>query len=357
MPAMREDGQRGQGLRVLIGAAATIVLIAGLKLGAPVLVPITLAAVFAIVSVRPIKWLMARGVPAGLAMFFTLIGLMAVVAMLLLLVIDQVEELVAAAPEYQGGITVVVDDVREWLETLGIEFDTEPDSSKKATNRVLQIVGSAVSDLVGLLGNFLLILLIALFILLEANALPNKLRRAFPGADSELGAVNQILDQVYDYVFLKTVISLITGALFGFATFLIGVDFPFLWGLLAFVFNFIPNVGSVLAAIPACIFAYLQLGPQGMVFTLIANVGINQVIGNLVEPRVMGNRLGLSPLVVFVSLIFWGYVWGMVGVLLSTPLTMVVKIACENVQDLRWLAVLLGPSDPDATEAAERAPA
>lgn len=352
MAAPREDGHGGgQGLRLLVGGAAAIVLIAGLKLGAPVLVPVTIAAVFAIVSARPIKWLMAKGVPAGLAMLFTLLGLMAVVAILLLLVIDQIEDLIAAVPEYQSGISVVVDDVRGWLETLGIEFEAEPDSSQKATNRVLRIVGSAVSDLVGLLGNFLLILLISLFILLEASALPDKLRRAFPGADSELGAAHQILDQVYDYVFLKTVISLGTGVLFGLATFAIGVDFPFLWGLLAFLFNFIPNVGSVLAAIPACIFAYLQLGPQGMVLTLVANVGVNQVIGNLVEPRVMGKRLGLSPLVVFVSLIFWGYVWGMVGVLLSTPLTMVVKIACENVADLRWLAVLLGPSEAAEPEA------
>jgi hypothetical protein len=123
----------------------------------------------------------------------------------------------------------------------------------------------------------------------------------------------------------------------------LGVDFPFLWGLLAFFLNFVPNIGSVMASLPPILMALIQHGPGRALLVMLGYVVINMVIGNMLEPRLMGRRLGLSTLVVFLSLLFWGWVWGPIGMLLSVPLTVVLKILLEHSEDFRWLAVLLGP--------------
>jgi len=150
---------------------------------------------------------------------------------------------------------------------------------------------------------------------------------------------------------IKAVLSLVTGALASLLTWLAGVDFPLLWGLVAFLFNFVPNIGSVIAAVPAILLAFLQYGvATGLV--VAGGYGlINVAIGTVLEPRVMGRRLGLSTLVVFLSLIVWGWVLGPVGMLLSVPLTMAVKIVCESREDLRIIAVLLGPASERGADA------
>jgi predicted PurR-regulated permease PerM len=129
-----------------------------------------------------------------------------------------------------------------------------------------------------------------------------------------------------------------------------GVDFSLLWGLLAFLLNFIPNVGSIIAAIPAVLMALLQFGTTGALATLVVFVVVNTVIGTLLEPRIMGQRMNLSPLIVFVSLVFWGWLWGPLGMLLSVPLTMAIRIMLEGNEQTRPFAVLM--AGPDASAAA-----
>ena len=152
--------------------------------------------------------------------------------------------------------------------------------------------------------------------------------------------------EVQRYLGQKTLISLTTGSLVAAAMAIIGVDFPLLWGMLAFLLNYIPALGSILAAIPPAILAIVQpeLGFGSVLAVAIVFLSINIALGNFLEPYLMGRGLGMSPLVVFLSLIFWGWVWGPVGMLLSVPMTMIIKIMLENTEDLRWIAVLLGPA-------------
>ena len=124
---------------------------------------------------------------------------------------------------------------------------------------------------------------------------------------------------------------------------ILGVDYPILWGLVAMVFNSVPNIGSIIAAVPALLLALVQIGPDVMLYTGLGYVVVNLVMGNVVEPRFMGRGVGLSTLVVFLSLVFWGWALGLVGMLLSVPLTMIVKIALEAKEETRWIAVLIGP--------------
>ena len=187
-----------------------------------------------------------------------------------------------------------------------------------------------------------IVVLVAIFILLEGSALPDKVSR-LPGFSSAAWArLSQIVADLRRYMFLKTVMSLLTGALVALWLLLLGVDFAILLGMLAFALNYIPVIGSIVAALPGILLAFIEFGLGTGVITAVGYVVINVGIENGIEPRYLGNGLGLSPLVVIVSVLFWGWVLGPMGMLLSVPLTMSLKIALESDEGTRWLAVLHG---------------
>jgi predicted PurR-regulated permease PerM len=209
-----------------------------------------------------------------------------------------------------------------------------------------------------------MVVIVAIFILLEGSALPDKVRRV-PGVSSEAWIhLSQIVADLRRYMFLKTVMSLLTGALVALWLLLLGVDFAILLGVLAFALNYIPVIGSIVAALPGILLAFIEFGLGTGVITAVGYVVINVAVSNGIEPRYFGNGLGLSPLVVIVSVLFWGWVLGPMGMLLSVPLTMSLKIALESDEGTRWLAVLMGgrprpqrvwrrgrlPADPPAAE-------
>jgi AI-2 transport protein TqsA len=207
---------------------------------------------------------------------------------------------------------------------------------------VMKFVARLLNELGGVLKNGFLILLTVIFMLLEASSIPVKLRSIFHDPDASLGHLEYFADTVVRYIGIKTVISFVTGAFVAVFLTILGVDYPLLWGLLAFILNYIPNIGSIMAAVPAVLLTIIQLGPGRALAVAIGYVVINMAMGNAIEPRLMGQRLGLSTLVVFLSLIFWGWILGPVGMLLSVPLTMTVKIALDTSEDTRWISVLLG---------------
>jgi predicted PurR-regulated permease PerM len=191
------------------------------------------------------------------------------------------------------------------------------------------------------MANLFLIVLTIVFMLFEAQSLPRKVHLALDDPEMRLSQIERFLQSVNQYMVIKTLVSLATGVIVGVGLALMGVDYALLWGVVAFLFNYIPNIGSIIAAIPAVLLAFVQLGTAGAGAVAALYLATNMVMGNLVEPRFMGRGLGLSTLVVFLSLIFWGWLLGSVGMLLSVPLTMIVKIALESSQSGSWLAILL----------------
>ena len=155
-------------------------------------------------------------------------------------------------------------------------------------------------------------------------------------------ALDEFTESVNRYLGIKTLLSGLTGLLVTVMLWVLGVDYPVMWGLLAFMLNFVPTIGSILAAVPALLLALLQVSPAMVALGAVGYVLINVGVGNVLEPRWMGKGLNLSPLVVFLSLVFWGWVLGPVGMLLSIPLTILVKIALERDPDTRWLGIMLG---------------
>ena len=177
--------------------------------------------------------------------------------------------------------------------------------------------------------------------LFESASFPLKLHFAMDDPEMRLNQIERFLAAVNNYIAIKTLVSLATGCIVSIMLWAFGLDFYLLWGVLAFLLNYIPNIGSIIAAVPPMTLAILQLGIGEAGLIGLGYVMINMVMGNIVEPRYLGKGLGLSTLVVFLSLIFWGWLLGTVGMLLSVPLTMILKIGLENSPEGRWLAVML----------------
>jgi predicted PurR-regulated permease PerM len=186
-----------------------------------------------------------------------------------------------------------------------------------------------------------------IFILLEASTGETKVRAAFGRSPESFRRPREFLVNLGRYLGIKTLVSIATGLLAGLLTWSIGLDFPLLWAMLAFLLNYVPTIGSIIAAVPAVLLALVQLGPAEALATAMGFAGINVIFGNFLEPKLMGYGVGISPLVIFVGLIFWGFVFGPVGMLLSVPLTMALKLALESDERTRWIAILLG-SERDA---------
>jgi predicted PurR-regulated permease PerM len=205
----------------------------------------------------------------------------------------------------------------------------------------MQLVANMLTGLGGILTNTFLIGLTVIFILLEASSFQKKARAAFGNPKGVSDQFGQFTTAINHYLGIKTLMSLGTGIIVTIWVWLLGIDFPMIWGLLAFLLNYVPNLGSIIAAIPAVLLAYIQYDPGRMLLVAFGYVVINVVFGNFIEPRMMGRKLGLSTLVVFLSLVFWGWLWGPVGMLLSVPMTMIVKITLESYESTQWLGILM----------------
>jgi predicted PurR-regulated permease PerM len=199
-----------------------------------------------------------------------------------------------------------------------------------------------LSGLGSALSNIFLILLIVTFILLEAPSFPSKLSAAFGGRPRGSHSFTKFTEDIYRYVVVKTGVSASTGILTGVWLAILGVDYPVLWGFLSFLLNYVPNLGVVIAAVPPVLLALVQYGVGRALLVAVGYLAVNIVVGTILEPRIVGRGVGLSTLVVFLSLILWGSIFGLVGMVLCVPITMTLKFALETNEQTRWLAVLLG---------------
>ena len=344
--------QQERGARFLVVAASLIVVVAGLRFASQLLLPFLTAVFLAVVSLPIMVWLQRRRLPTPLAVFSTVALAAAVVSVLGVVVGRSVNELADVAPQYQVRIQEVSADVLGWAEGLGLPVAQSSLLDYVNAEALLNVLGGTLGALAQLLSNAFLVLLAVIFILFEAAGFQEKLKAAFGSREGSVDRFGQMTEQIQKYLAIKTVVSLSTGLLAGIWVWALGLDFPLLWGLAAFLFNYIPNLGSIFAAIGPVMLATLQFGPGRAIVVAIGYVVINVAFGNVVEPMLLGRRLGLSTLVIFLSLVFWGWVWGPIGMLLSVPLTMVVKIALENTEDLRWVAVMLD-ANPSAHASAE----
>ncbi len=339
---METKGNTSKVARILITAAAFVVIVAGMRTASSILVPFLLSIFIAIICAPPLFWMQRKGAPNTLAVLCILVGIIVIGLLLAAFIGTSVNDFSKALPVYEKRLVEMRGALTSWLGSLGLEIPTQVLTEYFDPGKAIKMAASTIAGLSGLLTNIFMILLTVIFILLEASVLPQKLRNALHDPEESLGRFKNFTESVNRYLALKTLFSLATGLAIGIWLAILGVDFALLWGLVAFLLNYVPNIGSIIAAIPAILLAMLQLGWGAALLTCLGYVVVNVLFGSILEPKFMGRRLGLSTLVVFLSLVFWGWVLGPVGMVLSVPLTMIVKIAMESSEDTRWIAVILG---------------
>ena len=328
---------------LLVSLAAFVIVVAGMKLAAPLLVPFLLAAFISIMIAAPFNWLQCKGLPAGIALLVVL-GVLVVLAMLVgSLIGSSVQEFTGTFPVYEARLKAISEDFVNWMHGVGIHTSSGLLSSYADPGKVMKMTANIIGSMGNMLTNSFLILVTVVFIMLEAASFPDKWRVARDNAETSLARFSAAATTINQYMGIKMLTSLATGVAVVVLLALVGVDYVVLWGVLAFLLNFIPNIGSIIAAVPAVLLALVQLGAPAALVAAGGYLLINTVVGTFLEPRYMGKGLGLSTLVVFLSLIFWGWVLGPVGMLLSVPLTIAIKIALDSQPNTRWMAVMLGP--------------
>ena len=336
--------------RHLVMVASLVVIVAGLRAASSVLVLFLLAAFFAAICTVPLTWLQRRAVPSKLAAGLIAGGILAFGSLLVLLVTLSVNSFIGDLPKDEARLSALTASAIVFFRAHGVNVSGAALRQHFDLGNVMSFAGVMLAGLTSLIGGAFLVLITIVFILLEVSGLPRKLRASLTYPERSLAGLRAFSDAARRYLLVKTLVGVAVGVAIGLWLWLLGVKFAFLWGFLAFLLNFVPYVGCFIAAIPAVLLALVEQGTGTMVLALLGYLTVNAVLGYLVEPRLMGVQLGLSALVVFASLLIWGWVLGPVGMILAVPLTVLLRIALEVKDDTRWMATLLGP------EPAERSP-
>lgn len=335
--------QLGSALKTVLVLAALVLVIAGLRVAGGFFLPMLTALFLAVISAPVVRFLERRArMPEALAILVTLVLDMALVVGFGALLWTSFSGFAEAIPSYQVALDRLareaVDAVRSW--GFGVSYEVLDEL--RSAGAVMGVVGDVVHELTQIATNTVLVILLLGFLLFETGSARDKLHVLLGRANPHLEKSALAAYEVQRYLVVKTVLSVLTGVLTGCWMAVMGLDFPLLWGLLTFLLNYIPSVGPAISLIPPLFVALLTLGPGGAAGVAAGHLSIGFVIGNVMEPRMMGQTLGLSTLVVFVSMFFWGWLWGPVGALFAVPLTMLLRSALEVNEDTRWMAVLLG---------------
>jgi len=328
-----------------IWTASMVIIIAGLMAAQQVVVPVLIALFISIVSAQPIMWLQKKKVPDALAILIVFTGILLVFFGFGGIIGNSLADFSREAPKYEENLRGSVVHIIDGLNNMGIAAGSGQLLNAIDPGKILNFSVGAVGEIGAMMSSSFLILLISVFILSELKSFWIKAQLIEKAQGFSLTYLDEIGKSIRHYLSIKTIISAFTGVLIAVWLMIIGVDYPVLWGLIAFLLNFIPSIGSIIAAVPTMLLAVVQLGLGGMVWTAVGYLVVNIVMGNVIEPKVMGKGLGLSTLVVFLSLIVWGFIFGTVGMFLSVPLTMSIKIILATNDKTKWIAVMLGTEE------------
>lgn len=326
---------------MLIVMASIIIILAGIKSASAIIVPFLLSLFIAIILSPAYNFLQKKlFLPSAIALLVVVVVFITCLGAIATLIGNSIHSFSANIDTYTQQLDSYYIVVSAFLKDYGISIPTQEISSFFNTKQTMLFISSMVKSMSSLFTNGFVILLSVVFMLLETKSFDTKIAM-LENSDAQ-EHIGKIIAKIKEYMMLKALISLVTAVIVWIALVSIGADYPFLWAVLAFLFNFIPNIGSIIAAIPAVLVTLVQLGSGYALVVALLYIAINVIIGSIIEPRVMGKGLGLSTLVVFLSLLFWGWLLGMVGMLLSIPLTIMFKIVLHENKNTRWISTLLG---------------
>jgi predicted PurR-regulated permease PerM len=330
---------------VIVFAALAIVL-AGIRAASGIVVPFLISVFVATLTGPLVFWLHRHRVPKILAILFVVGTVVGFITLIVNVAMFTLQDFNQNIPTYQVRLEDQLGTMTGWLQEIigrfGLEIATSDILRELNLGSLVGFAGSTLLQFGNFLTKSLLVVLTVLFMLLEAFRLPSKLDRALVHTERTWAGFRQFASSVQKYIAIKTATSLATGVAAGTWVWILDVDYPVFWGLVAFLLNYIPNIGSIIAATPAVLMAIVQHGGATGLATALGYLVINLVVGSAIEPQFMGDGVGLSPLVVLMSLVFWGWMLGVAGALLSTPLTITVRIALESYPETRWIGTLIG---------------
>ncbi|MDF1656499.1 MAG: AI-2E family transporter [Verrucomicrobiales bacterium] len=395
--------QGGSGIRVLLSLACVMIVVAGLKASSELFIPIMLGLLLAMMSLPILNWLDGRGLPRPLAVLMTILVDFMILGGIVLLgsgvigdfqektpkyverMVEQATEfsesidqriakledywqelsVVGSEMKYTGEVPAVVEQVPEQIPVQNPELNSDGDDSFEIApvitfgelvrlyfdpDRILGVFGQIdlVSRFTSLASKAFFALIIMIFVLAESGRYAHKFQDVLKAKGPDLTRFQNISRDIQKYLAIKTAVSALTGVLAMIACYVFRIDFPLLWGLVAFLFNYVPAIGSIVAGIPPVLLALILHGFWPATGVLVCYLAINITIGNFLEPMLLGDRFGISTVIVILSVLVWGFIWGPVGMLLAVPLTMLVKVMLDNSSDFRWISALMGKGIGDA---------
>lgn len=333
-------------VRHAVVAACAVIVLAGMGAAAPVIGPVLLALLITIAWSPCAQWLQDRGVPATAAALTGIVLGVALIALFVLLVWSSLVQLQGKLPDYQVRLVELRAMLQAQLADLSI------DSSRVLSSELLQpgtIVGytlTLIRRLTSAAGNLSVLVLIMAFLMIESVRYPQKLYDGTATFRIASLRIDAFVQSMRSYVVINSIFGLIASVINTALLMAIGVDFAILWGVVSFMFSFLPNVGFVLALIPPALLALLQFGVARALIVIVGFVVINFIVDNVIKPRFVGESLDLSPAVVVLSLVFWGWLLGPVGALLAVPLSIAVRFLFESFDELRWIGHLMSDKTP-----------
>jgi predicted PurR-regulated permease PerM len=322
--------------------ASVVIILAGIKSASEIVVPFLLSIFLAIILSPAYNYFKNKGLNESIALIIVISIFTSFVALVIKLLGSSVNEFSSNIDFYQQELLKYFHSLESYTTSIGLELPIYEFTNIINSKQVMQFATNILQGMGSMFTNGLVILFTLIFMLLESNHFLEKISYSDELSGS-VEHIKEIFSKIKQYMVLKAIISLGTGAFIWICLIIVGTDYAFLWAVLAFLLNFIPNIGSIIAAVPAVLLTLVQLGGLSAIIVASIYVFVNIIIGSIVEPKVMGKGLGLSTLIVFLSLLFWGWLLGTVGMLLSIPLTIMAKIALDVNENTKWIAVLLGP--------------
>ena len=371
-PPITSTQRRNIGFKLLFSFACTVIVVAGLKAAEDLIVPVLLGVFLAVLTLPLTGWLHSRGLPRPLAVIVAVLLDLLVLVLLAFIIVSVLPDFHATAQKYetkfreflmtnavstQNWLNSRLGPLQEWMAqnfgepnspaTVAPPVDLKSaaeqlltmDSFLSVVNWVNQV--NIVPWVISIVTKAFFALIIMVFVLIEAEKFAEKVGPMIDARGPNFRRFRTIGRELQYYLAIKTLASLATGILMGLSCWLTGVEFAFAWGLIAFIFNFIPTVGAVFSAIPPVLVALLQVGFWQCTVLVLMFLAIHIMVGNFIEPMVMGRGFGISTVVVILSVLFWGWLWGLVGMFLAVPLTMFIKMMLDESDDFRWVAVAM----------------
>ena len=334
--------------QILMAIIASILVVAALKATKPISMPLAFA-FFITILVHPLQQRLEKRLPRWLSLILVLLLLCGIVG-LAVGVLSLSEEIIEPkVPQYLDRLNEVADMAQSWASDRGFSLP-QFGSLSNGTSQLTQQALGGVRSLLSIISLSVLTISLLVLLLLEVSQYRHKVQQAFSSKTSDrlINAVGNTSQKLRRYLWVMTITSLLTGVLTIVWCFIVGVDLTFVWGIIAFILNYIPTLGSIIAVIPPTLVALLFDGVGRAIATVIGLAIIQLVMGNFVDPKVQGKSLQLSPFVALFSITFWGWVWGIPGAILGVPMTVSIILFCQEFKMTQGVAILLGESNTDS---------